>query len=150
MFTWRVSSSGMEAVCSSETLVTTQQTTRHHIPEYNTLHSHRCENLKSYKMSTCRRISTLLYTWSEIKFHFLSFLWRSMAMNILTWDCSTAVSSDDKINGQALTNSRQCVKYSRSIKNAMCIKHYKMELKVLQSIYIKAIPAGRVSLCACC
>jgi hypothetical protein len=26
----------------------TQQTTRHHIPEDDTLHNHRCENLKSY------------------------------------------------------------------------------------------------------
>jgi hypothetical protein len=40
----------MEAISSSETSVATQQTTRHHIPEDNTLHNHRCENLKSYKM----------------------------------------------------------------------------------------------------
>jgi hypothetical protein len=40
----------MEAICSSETSVATQQTTRHHIPEDDTLHSHCCENLKSYKV----------------------------------------------------------------------------------------------------
>jgi hypothetical protein len=38
----------MEAICSSETLVNTQRTTRHYIPEDCTLHNHRCENLKSY------------------------------------------------------------------------------------------------------
>jgi hypothetical protein len=38
----------MEALCSSETSVATQQTTRHHIPEDYTLHNHHCENLKSY------------------------------------------------------------------------------------------------------
>jgi hypothetical protein len=35
--------------CSSETSVATQQTTPRHIPEDDTLHNHRCENLKSYK-----------------------------------------------------------------------------------------------------
>jgi hypothetical protein len=38
----------MEALCSSETSVSTQLTTRRHIPEDNTLHNHRCENFKSY------------------------------------------------------------------------------------------------------
>jgi hypothetical protein len=38
----------MEAICSSETTLATQQTTRRHIPEDDTLHNHRCENLKSY------------------------------------------------------------------------------------------------------
>jgi hypothetical protein len=38
----------MEAICSSETSVASQQTTRSHIPEDDTLHNHRCENLKSY------------------------------------------------------------------------------------------------------
>jgi hypothetical protein len=38
----------MEAICSSETSVATQQTTGRHIPEDDTLHNHRCENLKSY------------------------------------------------------------------------------------------------------
>jgi hypothetical protein len=37
----------MEAICSSETLVATHQATRRHIPEDDTLHYHRCENLKS-------------------------------------------------------------------------------------------------------
>jgi hypothetical protein len=39
----------VEALCSSETSVATQLTTRRHIPEDNILHNHRCENLKSYK-----------------------------------------------------------------------------------------------------
>jgi hypothetical protein len=39
----------MEAIYSSETSVETQQTTRRHITEHDTLHNHRCENLKSYK-----------------------------------------------------------------------------------------------------
>jgi hypothetical protein len=38
----------MEAICSSETSVETQQTTRRHIPEDDSLHNHHCENLKSY------------------------------------------------------------------------------------------------------
>jgi hypothetical protein len=38
----------MEAICSSETSVATQQTARRHIPEDDTVHNHRCENLKSY------------------------------------------------------------------------------------------------------
>jgi hypothetical protein len=39
----------MEAICSSETSVETQRTTQRHIPENDTLHNHRFENLKSYK-----------------------------------------------------------------------------------------------------
>jgi hypothetical protein len=38
----------MEAICSSETSVDTQLTTRRYFPEDGTLHNHRCENLKSY------------------------------------------------------------------------------------------------------
>jgi hypothetical protein len=38
----------METICSSETSVDTQWTTRRYIPEVVTLHNHRCENLKSY------------------------------------------------------------------------------------------------------
>jgi hypothetical protein len=37
----------MEAICSSETSDDTQRTTRRYIPEADTFHSHRCENLKS-------------------------------------------------------------------------------------------------------
>jgi hypothetical protein len=48
----------MEAICSSETSDATQQTTRGHIPEDDTLHNHRCENLKSYIISEILRIST--------------------------------------------------------------------------------------------
>jgi hypothetical protein len=33
-----------------ETLVDFQRTTRRYIPEEGTLHNHRCENLKSYKL----------------------------------------------------------------------------------------------------
>jgi hypothetical protein len=36
----------MEAICSSETSVETWRTTRRHSPD-DTLHNHRCENLKS-------------------------------------------------------------------------------------------------------
>jgi hypothetical protein len=43
----------MEAICSSETSVETQHTTRRHIPEDDTLHNHRCENLKSYIVFKC-------------------------------------------------------------------------------------------------
>jgi hypothetical protein len=40
----------MEATCSSETSVDTQQITPRHFPEDDTLHNHRCENLKSYQL----------------------------------------------------------------------------------------------------
>jgi hypothetical protein len=40
----------MEAIRSSETSVKTRPTQRH-IPEDDILHSHLCENLKSYKIS---------------------------------------------------------------------------------------------------
>jgi hypothetical protein len=40
----------MEAICSSETSVETRRTTRRHIPEDDTLHNHRGENLKSYSV----------------------------------------------------------------------------------------------------
>jgi hypothetical protein len=40
----------MEAICSSEKSVDTQQTTRRYIPEYGTLHNHRCENLYSFNI----------------------------------------------------------------------------------------------------
>jgi hypothetical protein len=50
----------MEAICSFETSVDSQRTTRRHIPEDNTLHNHRCENLKSimlelFEISTWER-----------------------------------------------------------------------------------------------
>jgi hypothetical protein len=38
----------MEAICSFETSVDTQRTTLRYIPEVDTLHNHRCENLKSF------------------------------------------------------------------------------------------------------
>jgi hypothetical protein len=38
----------MEVICFSETSVDFQRTARRYIPEYSTLHNHRCENLKSY------------------------------------------------------------------------------------------------------
>jgi hypothetical protein len=41
----------MEAICSSETSVGTQQTTGRHVPEDDTLHNNRCANLKSYIFS---------------------------------------------------------------------------------------------------
>jgi hypothetical protein len=40
----------MEAIRSSETSGATQRTTRRHTPEDDTLHNHRCENLKSYNV----------------------------------------------------------------------------------------------------
>jgi hypothetical protein len=42
----------MEAIRSFEASGATQRTTRRHIPEDDTLHKHRCENLKSYTILT--------------------------------------------------------------------------------------------------
>jgi hypothetical protein len=39
----------MDTICSSETSVDSQRTTRRYIPEDGTLQNYRCENLKSYK-----------------------------------------------------------------------------------------------------
>jgi hypothetical protein len=52
----------MEAICSSETSVATQQTTRRHISEDDTLHNHRCENLKSYEIRDVKMLYLLLIT----------------------------------------------------------------------------------------
>jgi hypothetical protein len=52
----------MEAICSSETSLETQRTTRRHIPEYDTIHNHRCENLKFYKIKVI--LTTLEVTFS--------------------------------------------------------------------------------------
>jgi hypothetical protein len=49
----------MEVICSSETSVAIQRTTRRYIPEDITLHNHRCEHLKSCKISTLNLISPL-------------------------------------------------------------------------------------------
>jgi hypothetical protein len=38
----------MEAICSYETSVDFQRTTRRYAPEGGTLQNYRCENLKSY------------------------------------------------------------------------------------------------------
>jgi hypothetical protein len=38
----------MDVICSSETLVDFQRTTRRYVPECSALHNHCCENLKSY------------------------------------------------------------------------------------------------------
>jgi hypothetical protein len=40
----------MEAICSSETSVDFQRTTRRYIPEDSAFLNHRCENLKSYNI----------------------------------------------------------------------------------------------------
>jgi hypothetical protein len=54
----------MVAICSSETSVDFQRSTRRYIPEDSTLHNHRCENLKSYFISLLNqpvRIAMLSY-----------------------------------------------------------------------------------------
>jgi hypothetical protein len=58
----------MEAICSSETSVETQRTTRRHIPEDDTLHNHGCENLKSYnRIFLCLSGELFLITVVNIK-----------------------------------------------------------------------------------
>jgi hypothetical protein len=49
----------MDAICSSETSVDFQRTTRRYIPEDGTLHNHRCENLKSYREFFCMEVALL-------------------------------------------------------------------------------------------
>jgi hypothetical protein len=50
----------MEAICSSETSVGFQRTTRRYIPEDNTLSNHRCESLKSYMITVCSSFCIVL------------------------------------------------------------------------------------------
>jgi hypothetical protein len=54
----------MEVICSSETSIDTQRTTRRYIPEDGTLHNHRCENLKSCKMEWVWGIETGLIAYT--------------------------------------------------------------------------------------
>jgi hypothetical protein len=51
----------MEAICSSEMSVASQQTTWRHIPEDDTLHNHRCKDLKSYMMDLYLHSPTRLH-----------------------------------------------------------------------------------------
>jgi hypothetical protein len=78
----------MDAICSSEMSVATQQTTRRYtrIPEADNLPSHRCENLRSYKMGlggpgaeshrfgTTGPCASLSRTWEISRFGFLVML----------------------------------------------------------------------------
>jgi hypothetical protein len=57
----------MEAICSSETSVETQQTTRRHIPEDDTLPNHGCENLKSYTTFLDHTFPSVLLIQATIK-----------------------------------------------------------------------------------
>jgi hypothetical protein len=57
----------MEAICSSETSVETGRTARRHNPEDDTLHNHRGENLKSYKVK--RRLNRRILSLSVIEHH---------------------------------------------------------------------------------
>jgi hypothetical protein len=51
----------MEAICTSETSVDPQLTTLRYIPEVDTLHNHRCENLKSYLIYKSKYSATASY-----------------------------------------------------------------------------------------
>jgi hypothetical protein len=53
----------MEAIFSSETSVDSQWTTWRYIPDGGTLHSHHCENLKSYNIK-CLIISKHIHTYN--------------------------------------------------------------------------------------
>jgi hypothetical protein len=67
----------MEAIRCSETSVYTRYT-RRHIQEDGILHSHRCENLKSYKVLSVVHLSiygsTVLFCWMLAVFQFLHFI----------------------------------------------------------------------------
>jgi hypothetical protein len=56
-----ISTLKMEAIRSSEASVYFTGSTRRHIPEDGILHSHRCENLKSYKYVFICRILVVSY-----------------------------------------------------------------------------------------
>jgi hypothetical protein len=56
----------MKAICSSETSVDSQRTTWCYIPEDGTLHNHRCQNLKSYDVTTVLQAERLAHTHSSV------------------------------------------------------------------------------------
>jgi hypothetical protein len=57
-----------EALSSSETSVLTR-TILHNIPEDTVLHSHRSENLKSYKKESVRFTNTKIVSLKYLRFH---------------------------------------------------------------------------------
>jgi hypothetical protein len=60
----------MDAICSSETSVETQRTTRRYIPEDDTLHDHRCENLKSYKVRYRKKVFVKIKDYLQLGYRF--------------------------------------------------------------------------------
>jgi hypothetical protein len=64
----------MEAICSSETSVDTQQSTRRYIPEDGTFHNHRCANLKPYNSSYRYTKSVTIKTKASLCFLFCHLL----------------------------------------------------------------------------
>jgi hypothetical protein len=89
---WIISSTlNMKAICSSETSVATQQTTWSHIPEGDTLHNHRCVNLK-----TKITLSSYLHNWALCH----EDIWRSGGI--------TPSLSTSALNGSECSASRPC------------------------------------------
>jgi hypothetical protein len=56
----------LQVICSSETSVDFQRTTRSYIPEDSILHNHRCENLKSYINKYVKSTCLWLNSWVKM------------------------------------------------------------------------------------
>jgi hypothetical protein len=84
----------MEAICSSETSVNFQRTTRRYIPEDSTLHNHRCENLKSYNIEHAHSIESTEFVDKMSDYRFIrkeSYPWRQSGWAFTTVSKSMSV-----------------------------------------------------------
>jgi hypothetical protein len=64
----------MEVACSSERSVDFQRTTQRYIPEYSTLHNHRCENPKSYIKKKVWPVQLTQQMWFNVDISLLTYM----------------------------------------------------------------------------
>jgi hypothetical protein len=76
-----------EELCSSETSVDSQRTTCRYLPEDGTLHTHRCENLKSYIQKATPSNHCGRGFESESKNGCLSQFWRAVLWRWIVFPC---------------------------------------------------------------
>jgi hypothetical protein len=95
----------MEAIRSSETSGATQRTALRHIPEDDTLHNHRCENLKYYNSFCCSRwLLSLksLGSWTHTHVAFVIFWTRFVTMVIMIINSLPSCSESSSCGGSKL------------------------------------------------
>jgi hypothetical protein len=95
----------MKTICSSKTSVDTQRTTRRYIPEDCTLHNHRCEKIKSYRVAIVagKRLSPLSFL---LKLERIGFDVRAVQGDVIQYGYSPASIENysmDRINFQSIS-----------------------------------------------